>query len=70
MSCKNELRIENYLEYFGDAKEVANKLERCLCCGAKLLLSHLPDYRALNIQETSRCLDCGEVHKKVLHVIN
>ena len=70
MSCKNELKVENYFEYFGAVKEVIKKIECCPKCGAKLLLSHLPDYGALAIQENSRCLDCGTVDQKRLHSMN
>ncbi len=70
MSCKLDFKIENYLEYQGTPEEVAKKIDECEFCGAKLLLSHLPDYRSLLVQETSRCLDCGGVHKKIIHALN
>lgn len=70
MSCKSEFKIEDFVEFFGKADEVVERIDNCEYCGAKLLLSHLPDYRNLLIQETSRCLDCGGIHKKVLHILN
>ena len=70
MSCKAELKIETYLEYYGDAEKVAKQIDQCHECGARLLLTHLPDYKNLLMQETSRCLDCGEVHVNVIHGLN
>ncbi|MCB9092783.1 MAG: hypothetical protein H6621_03980 [Halobacteriovoraceae bacterium] len=70
MSCKAEMKIENFLEYYGSIDDVKKKIDECDTCGAKLLQSHLPDYNNMVIQETSRCLDCGGVHKKVVHIIN
>lgn len=70
MACKSEIKVENFLEYFGTSKDVVKKIESCNKCGAKLLLSHLPDYKTLQVQENSRCLDCGGVNKRTLHVMN
>jgi ribosomal protein S27AE len=70
MSSKAELKFENYSEYFGGVEKVKKTIDDCPVCGAKLLLSHLPDYRNLLIQENARCLDCGESHRKVIHVLN
>lgn len=67
---KTNYQFTDYLEYFGNAEQVTKQLHNCALCGAKLLLSHMPDYKNYLIQETSRCLDCGEGSKQALHPIN
>jgi len=67
---KVDLRKEDFLEYFGSVEEVKTQIDRCSHCDSKLLLTHLPDYGKLHVQETMRCLDCGKIHKKRLHVLN
>lgn len=62
--------VENYVSYYGDSKEVQNQIDNCQSCGARLVLSHLPDYSNLFIQESSKCLECGSTDKKVFHVLN
>jgi len=70
-------KLENKIEPVNTAKPVSQnhldvvcKNNSCSICGAKLLLSHISDYRNLFIQETSRCLDCGQGAKKEFHNIN
>ncbi len=67
---KSDLRKEDYLGYFGSKEKINSQIHKCSYCGSKLLLTHLPDYGKLYVQETSRCLDCGKIHKKRLHVLN
>lgn len=70
MNTKLLHQVTDYIEYFGNVEEVTKQLHHCHLCGAKLLLSHMPDYKNYFIQETSRCLDCGEGTKQSLHTIN
>jgi hypothetical protein len=70
MSAKLEFKIERYEEYYGDTKQVKKIIDECKLCGAKLIHSHISDYRNLMIQETSQCLDCGAGSKKMLHILN
>lgn len=70
MNIKTQYQLTDYLEYFGNVEQVTKQLHHCGICGAKLLLSHMPDYKNHFIQETSRCLDCGEGSKQELHSIN
>ncbi len=67
---KVDFKKEDFLEYFGSKEDVQIQMNRCKHCDSKLLLTHLPDYGRLFVQETMRCLDCGQIHKKRLHVLN
>lgn len=70
MSNRVEYKFENFMSYFGGVERVKSIIDECSCCGAKLLVSHLPDYKSLLIQENSRCLDCGKDEKRIIHVMN
>ena len=66
----NEYKFECYEEYFGGKEEVIKKIDECPICKSKLVLSHFPDYKNLIVQETARCLDCGNGNRKVIYVLN
>ena len=70
--AKNNLdfMIENFQGYWGTDKNVRRIISECEVGGAKLIFTHLPDYKNLIVQETSRCTDCGQGGKKVIHIIN
>ena len=70
MGPEFEFKFENFQEYFGDAEKVKKQINECKICGSKLIFSHLPDYKHLLVQETARCLDCGEGNRKLIHIIN
>jgi hypothetical protein len=71
MSTKNEeFQFECFESYHGDAENVKKKIDDCKICGSKLMLTHLPDYKNLLIQETARCMECGEHGNKIIHVLN
>ena len=74
MSLKSEYQTyqinEIFTDYSGPADKALARMNHCSCCGAKLLLSHLSDYKSLIVQETSRCLDCGKDNRKIIHVLN
>ncbi len=71
MSTKNEeFQFECFESYHGDAETVKKTIDDCKVCGAKLMHSHLPDYKNLLIQETARCMDCGCAGNKIIHVLN
>ncbi len=70
MSFENDFKFENYTDYFGDTLEVKKQITECKTCGAKLIHSHLSDYKNLIMQETSRCPECGAGNKKIIHIIN
>lgn len=70
MAADTDFKLETYEEYHGSAEEVKSSINNCLICGSKLMLTHLPDYKNLLIQETSRCLDCGCSNKKKIHILN
>ena len=57
-------------KYHGGINDVKKQIDLCKCCGKKLNVSHLPDYRNLLIQETALCTDCGEGGRKIIHVLN
>jgi hypothetical protein len=65
-----DFKFENFEEYFGSADQVKKAMDECKVCGSKLLLSHMPDYKNLLVQETARCMDCGCGNRRVIHVLN
>jgi ssDNA-binding Zn-finger/Zn-ribbon topoisomerase 1 len=65
-----DFKIERYEEYYGDAKQVKKILNDCKICGAKLIHSHLSDYKNLIVQETCRCPECGGDTRKKIHIIS
>lgn len=70
MSKEVDFKFERYEEYFGTAEEVKKIMGECKVCGSKLLLSHMPDYKNLLVQETARCIECGSGNRKIIHVLN
>ena len=70
MSKEADYKFERYEQYWGPVENVKKIISHCPACGAKLLHSHLPDYKNLIVQETSRCIECGEGTKKLIHVLN
>lgn len=70
MSKDLNFEFENYTKYWGSSDNVKKIINKCNHCGSKLLLSHLPDYKNLYVQETSRCIDCGKGSSKTIHTLN
>jgi len=66
----SEYEFETYEGYFGSAEDVRRSIDECEECGSKLVFTHLPDYKNLYMQENCRCLECGHVHKKTIHIMN
>ena len=65
-----DFKFERFEEYFGGVDQVKKIMDDCQVCGAKLILSHMPDYKNLLVQETARCMECGAGNRKVIHIIN
>jgi len=70
MASEIDYKVEDFQSYHGDPMEVKKQIDDCPMCQTKLLFNHLPDYRNLLIQETSRCLNCGHHNKKLIHKLN
>ena len=70
MSFYNDFKLEKFEEYFGDIKQVKKQIDECRICNAKLIHSHLSDYKNLLMQETTRCPECGHHTRKTIHSIN
>lgn len=70
MSSETDYKFEKFEEYWGDAKNVQKQIQNCKVCGSKLLLSHMPDYKNLLVQETARCIECGGGNRKNIHILN
>ncbi len=70
MSKEVNFKFERFEEYYGTAEDVKKTMSECKVCGSKLLLSHMPDYKNLLVQETARCIDCGSGNRKIIHVLN
>lgn len=67
---ESDYKFECYEKYFGKKDEVIKKIEYCTSCSAKLVFTHFCDQKNLLIQETVRCLDCGDGTKKIIYVIH
>jgi hypothetical protein len=70
MNNKSYYQLDDYIEFYGNVEQVKKMMNHCSHCGAKLLQSHMPDYRHHVIQETLRCLDCGEGTTQKHYFIN
>ena len=70
MSKEADFKFERYEEYWGSPENVKKIIDECKVCGSKLLLSHMPDYKNLLVQETARCIECGSGNRKLIHVLN
>lgn len=70
MANEVDFKFETFQEYWGDELEVKKTITECKVCGSKLLLSHMPDYKNLLVQETARCIDCGSGNRKMIHILN
>jgi DNA-directed RNA polymerase subunit RPC12/RpoP len=70
MSSESDFKFERYDEYLVTVEEVKKQIDECNACGSKLLISHMPDYKNLFVQETARCIECGAKNRKVIHVLN
>lgn len=70
MSFESDYKFESFSDYYGDIVQVKKQISECKVCGAKLIHSHLSDYKNLIMQETSRCPECGSGNKKLIHIIN
>ena len=66
----NDFKFEHFEEYFGGVEDVKKIIDDCKVCGSKLILSHMPDYKNMMVQETARCLECGCGNRKVIHILN
>ncbi len=65
-----DFKLERYEEYYGDIRQVKKIMDECKICGAKLVLTHLSDFKNLMIQESARCPDCGNNGRHILHILN
>ena len=70
MANNADYKFERFEEYWGGVEDVKKTIGQCKVCGSKLLLNHLPDYKNLLVQETARCLECGEGNRKTFHALN
>ena len=70
MANEANFKFELYERYWGGIENVKKEIGHCKVCGSKLLLSHVPDYKNLIVQETARCIECGEGNKKTIHKLN
>ena len=70
MAADENFKFERFEDYFGDKDEVIKQIDDCKKCGAKLVFTHLPDYKNLLVQETSRCMECGQGGHRTIHIIN
>jgi len=70
MSIEGDFKFACLEEYYGDDEMVLKQIYECKECGAKMVFTHLPDYKNLLIQENPRCLDCGHGGIKTIHILN
>lgn len=69
-SSESDFKFEKFEEYFGPIENVKKQINECRVCNSKLIISHMPDYKNLIVQETARCIECGAGNRKVIHVLN
>ena len=69
-SSESDFKFEKFEEYFGPIENVQKQISECRVCSSKLIISHMPDYKNLIVQETARCIECGAGNRKVIHVLN
>lgn len=70
MAAELDYQFEKFEEYYGDIKQVRKIIDVCKICGAKLVLSHMTDYKNLIVQESANCPECGNGKKKMIHILN
>lgn len=70
MSFDEGFKFENFEEFYGNIDQVKNIIDNCKLCGAKLIYTHLADYKNLYLQEHGKCPECGTSNKKMIHIIN
>jgi ribosomal protein S27AE len=70
MALDIDFSFEKFEEYYGDADQVKKIIDECNSCGAKMVQTHLSDYKNLLVQETARCPECGQGSRKLIHIIN
>lgn len=70
MSADSSYKFEKFEEYYGDVHQVKKIIDDCNVCGAKLIHTHLSDYKHMVVQENARCPECGGGNRKLIHIIN
>lgn len=65
-----DFKIEQYEEYYGNAKQVKKIIDNCRYCKSKLVFTHLASYKNLYMQEVARCPVCNKINRKKLHILN
>ncbi|MFZ9002305.1 MAG: hypothetical protein ACO20H_13445 [Bacteriovoracaceae bacterium] len=70
MSFDPDFKFEKFESYYGDITQVKKIIDDCRHCGAKMVFTHLSDYKNLLVQETARCPQCGHGKRKLIHILN
>jgi hypothetical protein len=70
MANENDYKLEKFEDYYGDIIQVKKIINECNVCGAKVIFSHLSDYKNLIVEESAKCPECGNGRSKLIHIIN
>ena len=70
MSKSSDYQFEYLEKYIGTSEEVKEQVFYCSYCKSELIFNHLPDYKNLTLQETTRCVRCGKSNSKIIHILN
>lgn len=70
MSKSSDYQFEYFEKYMGTVEEVKEQLLTCPRCKNDFILSHLPDYKNLTLQEVKKCIRCEEPEHKTIHTLN
>lgn len=60
---------ENSLNYIPTAEDIAESMETCCLCGARLNFRHHTDFYTLQVEEEASCPDCGVKNKVTTHIL-
>jgi uncharacterized protein with PIN domain len=53
--------------FYGTAKEVMDRYNHCVLCGANLHFSHMTDFSRNITQETAKCPECKIKVRRIMH---
>ena len=67
MEKRNLESAEGATRFLGTARDMVARYSRCEMCGAHLHFSHVTDFVRNLTQEISRCPECGDKPRRIVH---
>ena len=62
-SSESDFKFEKFEEYYGPIDHVKKQINECKVCHSKLIISHMPDYKNLIVQEGELRIDNGNIFR-------